>query len=798
MTRIRRVVPLVLILAASAAVGAADFRDLNGNGRKDVYEDESKPRAERVADLLARMSLEQKVRMVSGFGWSRDPDVAGLAKVPGAAGNTYALDELGIPSIVLADGPAGLRIWPTRKGDDTTYYATAFPIETLLASTWDAELLEKVGAAVGNEVKEYGVDLLLAPGMNIHRDPRGGRNFEYYSEDPYLSGTLAAAMVNGVESAGVGATLKHFVANNQETNRYLIDTVVSERALREIYLRGFEIAVKQARPWAIMSAYNQVNGTPASKSSPLLTTVLRNEWGFDGVIMTDWFAGMDDTVAQMRAGNELLMPGMEAGTEQIRRAIAAGELEEAVLDRNVRRILEVVLRSPAFAGYQYSDQPDLQAHAEIARTAAAEGVVLLKNDGRTLPLPASSKRVAAFGNSSYDFISGGTGSGDVNEAYTVSLVQALEARDFVVDAQLKNLYAAHIRQEKAKLPEKKFFWEFQPPPPEMPLAASLVARKAENADVALLTIGRNSGEFQDRPLQGDFYLTQTEHELIDNVSKAFHARGKKVVLILNIGNVVETVSWRDRVDAIVLPWQGGQEAGNALADVLTGSVNPSGKLPTTFPVKYDDVPSAANFPGVHTSDELVHILEIFEAYPSRVEYEEGIYVGYRYYDTFGVKPAYEFGYGLSYAGFEYGPVSLSRNTFRDSITATIRLKNTGAAAGREIVQLYLGAPGAGATKPVKELKGFAKTRRLAPGESQVLKFSLQPRDLASFNEGRSAWLADAGTYTVSIGASSRDLRSKATFELQQDLLIEQVIADLSPPGSLDEMSPRRSATDRSP
>lgn len=558
MTRILNLIVLILGIALAAACAPKNgteqptddndegFRDLNGNGSMEPYEDAALPIADRVDDILARMSRDQKVRMVSGTGWSMEGLGATGNKVPGAAGYTIELENLGIPSIVLADGPAGLRIWPNREGDDGTYYATAFPIETLLASTWDLDLVESVGVAMGNEVKEYGVDILLAPGMNIHRDPLGGRNYEYYSEDPYLSGHMAAATVNGIESVGVGATLKHYVANNQETNRYLVDTIVSERALREIYLRGFEIAVEEARPWAIMSAYNQVNSTPVSQDQPLLITVLRDEWGFDGVVMTDWFAGMDDTVAQMRAGNELLMPGTEEGTTQMVQALEAGGLDESVLDRNIRYILGIVLQSPSFTGYGYSDTPDLQGHSKTARKAAADGVVLLKNDDGTLPLPATVKTIAAFGNTSYDFISGGTGSGDVNEAYTVSLVQGLEARDFEIDEDLRGLYEAHIETEKSNRPAKENFWEFQPPPPEMAVSESLVADKAVQADIALVTIGRNSGEFQDRPLEGDFYLTAAEKRLIENVSGAFHKQGKKVVLILNIGNVVETMSWRGK------------------------------------------------------------------------------------------------------------------------------------------------------------------------------------------------------------------------------------------------------------
>ncbi len=734
MTRILNLIVLILGMALAAACAprngteqpadeiAEGFRDLNGNGAMDPYEDASLPIADRVDDILARMSREQKVRMVSGTGWSMEGVGAVGSKVPGAAGYTIELDNLGIPSIVLADGPAGLRIWPNREGDDKTYFATAFPIETLLASTWDLQLVESAGVAMGNEVKEYGVDILLAPGMNIHRDPRGGRNYEYYSEDPYLSGHMAAAMVNGVESVGVGATLKHYVANNQETNRLLVDTIVSERALREIYLRGFEIAVEEARPWAIMSAYNQVNGTPASQDRPLLTTVLRDEWGFDGLVMTDWFAAMDNTVAQMRAGNELLMPGTDPGSAQITQALETGELDESVLDRNIRYILGVVLQSPAFADYAYSDTPDLEGHSKTARKAAADGAVLLKNDDTTLPLPADVKTIAAFGNTSYDFISGGTGSGDVNEAYVVSLVQGLEARDFEIDEDLRGLYEAHIQAEKANRPPKENFWEFEPPLPEMIVSEKLVADKAAQVDIALVTIGRNSGEFHDRPLEGDFYLTAEEKTLIENVSEAFHAQGNKVVLILNIGNVVETVSWRDKVDAILLPWQGGQEAGNALVDVLTGDVNPSGKLPTTFSVKYADVPSSDNFPGVKTSDEVINILGILDANPSQVDYEEGIYVGYRYYDAFDVEPAYELGFGLSYTRFDYGPCQLSADSFADTMTASVTVANSGDVAGKEVVQLYLTAPEGEIDKPIRELKGFAKTRALAPGDEASCVF----------------------------------------------------------------------------
>jgi len=761
--------------------------------------------------VISAMTLEEKVNLVVGQGMrmpGAPPEISKAIEqmgpvvgqtqeqVSGAAGTTYAIPRLGIPSVVVADGPAGLRISPTRQNDKATYYCTAFPVATLLASTWDVDLVNKVGQAIGNEVLEYGVDVLLGPGMNIHRNPLCGRNFEYYSEDPYVTGKMAASMVNGVESQGVGTAPKHFAANNAETNRNALNTIVSERALREIYLKGFGMMVEVAQPWTVMSSYNLINGTYAPESYDLLTKVLRNDWGFKGFVMTDWFGGRD-AVAMMNAGNDLLMPGNPNQNKAILEAAKAGKLDIKVLDKNVERILNIVLQSPKYKGYKFSNKPDLKAHAQVTRRAAAEGMVLLKNDNSVLPLSGTIKKIAAFGNTSYDIITGGTGSGDVNEAYSVALVEGLQNAGLSVDENLKVFYEAYLKTAKAGRQRSRGFMMGSVPVSELTINSDIVNSLVNTTDAAIITIGRNSGEGNDRKEgEGDFLLTAVEKDLINSVTSVYHSKGKKVVVILNVGGVMETASWKDIPDAILLAWQAGQETGNSIADILVGKVTPSGKLASTFPVNYKDVPSASNFPGKvigQTKSQADKEPDMAAAFmrpqSAEVIYEEGIYTGYRYFTTFNVPVSYEFGYGLSYTTFDYSNLKLSSTKFGSKITATIEVKNSGKNDGKEVVQLYLTAPGKQVDKPEMELKGFKKTNLLKPGESQIISFDISKKDLASFNPGISSWTAEKGAYTVKIGASSKEIKQTAIFNLGNDIVVKKESSALLPKGKINELKP---------
>ena len=729
-------------------------------------------RKDNIDEVLKAMTLEEKATLL--VGGARAATVNGVTsgvahQVPGAAGNTRPVERLGIPGTVLADGPAGLRIQPTREGTNQTFYCTGFPVGTLLASSWDLDLVRDVTKAMGNEVREYGVDVLLAPGMNLHRNPLNGRNFEYFSEDPVLSGWMAAAYVQGIQSNDVGVSIKHYALNNQETNRNEDDARVSERALRELYLKNFEIAVKEAEPWTVMSSYNKLNGEYTQQKWDLLTGILRDEWGYKGIVMTDW-GNKAGTVKAVWAGNDLMEPGNQNEIDRIIAGVKEGTLDIKDVDRNVRNMLEYIVKTPSFKKYQFSNKPDLKAHAQVARRAAGESLVLLRNEEGTLPV-ASGKKVALYGISALDFVAGGTGSGDVNKAYVVNMEEALTQAGFTLDKGLSDYYKAYIEYDKAQqaISGATTSWFSRRKLAEIAIPENAINNEARNNDLAVIVLGRNAGEGADRKLIDDFDLTNIERELIRNVSTAFHAAGKKVVVVLNVGGVIETNSWKNSVDAILLPWSPGQEGANAVVDVMTGKVNPSGKLPMTFPLSFMDHPSSANFPynynrnaqqnnGYGQQRQLQKDVDY-------TNYEEGIWVGYRYFSTAGKEVSYPFGFGMSYTGFAYSKpvVKATAAGFEASVTVT----NTGSVAGKEVVELYVSAPAGGLDKPVRELKGFAKTRELRPGESQTVTIKVSNYDIASFNDANSAWEAPAGTYKVQFGASVADIRATADYKLKK-------------------------------
>ncbi|WP_207535383.1 glycoside hydrolase family 3 C-terminal domain-containing protein [Desertivirga arenae] len=736
-----------------------------------------------VKEVIAAMTLQEKAQLVVGAtelkkaSSTENGTTIGFTeqRVPGAAGIMAAIPRLGIPALIVSDGPAGVRINPIRKADRSrTYYATAFPVGTSLASTWDTKLVEEVGRAFGNEVKEYGIDILLAPGMNIHRNPLNGRNFEYYSEDPLISGKMAGAIVRGIQSNGVGTSVKHFSGNNQEANRNGVDVIISERALREIYLRGFKIAIEESDPWTVMSSYNKLNGVFTAESRSLLTTILRDEWKFKGFVMSDWGGGRDRP-AMIRAGNDLIMPGRPGQSDMIVAAVNNGTLDVRSLDESVERILNIILKSPTFNKYAYSDKPDLRTHADVVRRAAAEAIVLLKNENKVLPFSNKTKSIAVFGNTSFKTIAGGWGSGDVNKAYVISVIKGISNAGYTVDNDLKKDYLHYFTRDSAVQMAAGAKWPKAAL--EMVVPDSTIEEKARTCDIAVLTIGRNSGETSDRDLEKNYHLLPVETELIRKVAEAFHKRNKKLIIVLNVAGVVDMKGWKDNADAILLAWQPGQEAGNSIADVLSGNVNPSGKLATTFPLNYSDVSSSKNFPGTPVEK------------PLSVIYQEGIYVGYRYHDTFKVPVNYEFGYGLSYTNFAVTSYSISKPSADGSFEINCRIKNTGKLAGKQVVQIYIAAPTSSLDKPAQELKAFGKTVLLSPGQSQQMRFTVRGQDLASFYSDKSAWVTDAGRYEVKIGFSSRDIQNTASFVLKNSVVVGKVNKVIAPVLPLNEFKP---------
>ena len=747
-----------------------------------------------INEVIAAMTLEEKAQLLVGGGndsFVGSGSMMGHQKklVAGAAGITVAIPRLGIPATVMADGPAGVHIDAKREGTDQTFYATGFPVGSCLAATWNTELVKKVGQAIGNETKEYGCDVILGPGMNIHRNPLCGRNFEYYSEDPLLTGAIACAYTDGVQSQGVGVSAKHFAVNSQESDRTRVDERVSQRALREIYLRGFEMLVRHSQPWTIMSSYNKVNGTYSQMSKDLLTNVLRDDWGYKGIVETDWIGKRADlpTEQEVAAGNDLMTPGYPAQAEDIVTAVKDGRLSIQDVDRNVRRMLEYIVKTPRFNKYQFSNRPDLNAHAQITRQSSAEGMVLLKNENHTLPI-SNLKTVALFGVSSYDFLSGGLGSGCVNVPYVVDMVQGLKNIGVSTTPLLTDIYQNYVKYARAKLKADKnpmmwFLDQGQPKYDEIEITERCVQHELQEADAAIITIGRQAGEGMDSQIEGEFNLSQDEKDMINRVSDAFHAVGKPVIVIINSGSVIETASWRDRADAILMAWQPGEEGGNSVADVLTGKENPSGHLTMTWPISAWDHPSTQNFAptyDMYTYRNLENWTPNAIAGVDFVNHEEDIYVGYRYFDTFKRPVAYPFGYGLSYTTFEFGKPRVSFD--QKTATVTVAVKNTGKVAGKQVAQVYVSAPKGTIEKPSKELKAFAKTRLLQPGESQTLTMKIATRDLASFDEAHSQWKAEKGNYLIQVGDNIENILGQASISLRNDYTeaVSNVLAPKQP------------------
>ena len=719
---------------------------------------------DKIEDVIAAMTLQEKVNLLHGCGMAMGTEV----KFPGTAGSTYAIPRLGIPSVYMADGPHRLVMTPTRAFDSQVYNTTELPSEITLAASFDIDAARAAGELIGQEVSDYGLDILLAPGINIMRTALGGRNGEYFSEDPVHAGNIAAAYINGVQSKNVGVALKHFAVNNQETNRNANDAIVAERPLRELYLRNFEIAVKNSHPWSIMTSYNKANGKYVCEDRRLCEDILRGEWGYDGLVMSDWNAGRNP-VASIQAGNDMLQPGQDRQRAAILEAAQDGTLDMALIDLSVKRVLEFILKCNTFKNYQYPNETDLKAHSKIAREIGANSLVLLKNEDETLPMDGV-KNVALYGNTSYDIVPAGMGFGATGHGYyCVSLVEGLRKAGYNVDKSLIMPYQKHIEeQNKQNYPNGLPPFSITAPlrADELIPDAKTLEENVKNNDMAIITLGRACGEGADRTKE-HFYLTDKEAEMIKAVADAYHAAGKKVVVILNVVSAIETASWKDNADAILCIFQPGCETGNAVADVLSGKVNPSGRLPQTFQVNYGDAPADKNFPFDYKFD-MSAFARAFSGGSAKdaaeraerqaepelkqnvdyTNYDEGVYVGYRWFTTFDEPVSYPFGFGLSYTDFSYELEDAGMDS--DKCHVTVKVTNTGTKAGRDVVQVYVNAPKGGMEKPARELKSFAKTGVLQPGESQTLNLEWDTDLNASFNEKKNRWDLAKGKYTFMV------------------------------------------------
>lgn len=669
-----------------------------------------------VNNVLQQMSLEEKAALCTGA----------------SAWTTTPIERLGVPEMIVSDGPHGVRRVPNvHELGSESLPATCFPTASSLASTWDVELIRKLGEALAEECIALNVDVVLGPGANMKRSPLCGRNFEYFSEDPYLAGVLAASFINAVQSKGVGTSLKHYAANNQEFERFSISAEVDERTLREIYLPAFEKAVKEAQPWTVMCAYNKVNGIFASEHDYLLNKILKDEWGFEGLVVSDWGA-VRDRVPALKGGLDWEMPGpRERRVQQVIEAVRSGELDEAVLDESARRILRIVsMASDTPKGGEF----DAEAHHALARSIAAEGMVLLKNNG-ILPLKGQ-QQIAVIGRSAKHAHFQGGGSSHINP--TKVAVPFDELRALAPDAEFA--YAEGY-------PKDNSFRQ------EMIDEAVTIA---QSADVAVLYIALPTFKESEGYDRTDLDLTDQQIALI----KAVAAAQSQTVVVINNGAPIVMSDWIDDVAAVLEGWMMGQAGGGAIADILFGKVNPSAKLAETFPAKLSDTPAYINWPGD----------------AGKVHYGEGLFIGYRYYDKKQVPVQFPFGYGLSYTTFAYSNPQVSATNFKDTdgLTVSVDVTNTGEVAGKEIVQVYVHDHEAGLVRPEKELKGFAKVA-LEPGETKTVSIDLDFRAFAYYHPEYSQWITEDGAFDILIAASAADIRHTVTVTLESTLNLPSIL-----------------------